>query len=179
MRKLNVFLVIGIFITFIAHATGSGLILSGADSDSLTVLARICICFVSAHVVVTLVLTVQTLRVARLSGASYVRSNVPFWIRRISGFTILIPLMMHLMIFRPGNAEVFRLKEFTTGRMISQILLVAALALHILSNIKPLLISLGVPDTKKFSRDILLILSLLLFMFAVAFAIYYLRWMAY
>ena len=85
---------------------------------------------------------------------------------------------MHLVFFRSANADVYRLQVFTAGRMISQILLVLAIALHVLTNIRPALIGLGVKDTKAFAVDLLLVLSVLLLMFAAAFAVYYVRWAA-
>ncbi|MBQ3379973.1 MAG: pilus assembly protein PilX [Clostridia bacterium] len=179
MRKLNVFLVIGIFATFLIHAITGGLKLAGADLDTPKAVSWICVGFIIMHVIVTVILTFQTLEARRKSSAGYFKDNILFWVRRISGFAVLIPLVMHIAIFRSSNADAYRLQVFTTGRMISQILLVATLALHILTNIRPLMISLGIRDTKSFAADFLLILSILLLLFAAAFAIYYLRWAAY
>ena len=178
MRRLNLFLVIGIFVTFLGHAIGGALRLTGAENEPASWLARACVFFVCLHMIVTTILTVRTLRARRLSGAGYFKENRIFWIRRISGFAVLIPLVMHLLIFTPGSGDAYRLAVFTTGRLISQILLVLTVALHALSNIRPLLISLGVRDTKSFRTDLLLVLSVLLLLFGAAFFIYYLRWMA-
>ena len=86
---------------------------------------------------------------------------------------------MHLLIFRAGNADVYRLKVFTTGRLVSQLLLVLCLALHILTNIRPLMISLGAKSYRAFALDAIIVLTVLLALFAVAFGIYWLRWAAY
>lgn len=178
MRKLNMALVAAMLVSFLAHAIMGSMRLFGGDSAPVAAVAWVTLALAAAHVVVTTVLTAQTLHARRRSGAGYFRDNKLFWIRRISGFAILIPLVMHLVIFRSANADVYRLQVFTAGRMISQILLVLAIALHVLTNIRPALIGLGVKDTKAFTVDLLLVLSVLLLMFAAAFAVYYVRWAA-
>jgi len=178
MRKLNVFLAIGMLVSFILHAVFAGLRLAGAESGTMTVMAHICIGFITAHVAVSMILTVKTLYSLKKSKAGYFKNNLLFWARRISGLTIPIPLVMHLKIFIPENADVFRLNEFNTGRLISQILLLASIGLHVIINIKPLLLALGVKGHKSAAADIIFILSVLLFLFAAAFAIYYIRWIS-
>lgn len=179
MRKLNMFLVQGILVTFLIHAIMGGLQLAGASADAHKTVARICAGLIVAHMLVTVVLTYRTLHARRISGAGYFRQNLTFWIRRISGLAILPPLIAHLLIFRASQGGAYRLQVFDRGRMISQILLVAAMALHVLTNIRPLLISMGVKDTRSFATDLLLILSALFLLFGLAFVIYFLRWAAY
>ena len=177
MRKLNMFLVIGMIVTFLAHAIMGSVQLFGADANTLKGIAWTSVALIVAHMIVTTILTVETLHARRKSGAGYFKNNLLFWTRRISGFTIIIPLLMHLVIFRASNADAYRLQVFTTGKLISQILLVAAIALHVITNIKPVLISFGIRGLKSYFTDILFILSILLLFFAAAFAVYYLRWM--
>ena len=71
-----------------------------------------------------------------------------------------------------------RLEVFNTGRLISQLLMVAALGVHIITNIRPMFISLGIKGIKKYVVDILVVLSVLLLVFAVAFVVYFARWAA-
>lgn len=179
LRKINMFLVIGMLVTFLAHAISGGLRLAGASTAPATYLAWALTVFIALHMVVTTILTVQTLKARRLSGAGYFKENSAFWTRRISGFVILIPLIMHITIFmQPPEADAYRLQVFTAGRLISQILLVAAIALHVLTNIRPAAISFGIRDGKAFRIDLMLILSVMLLLFAAAFAIFYIRWMS-
>ena len=178
MRKWNLFFVIGMLVTFLLHGIMGSLKLAGADADAQTTVAWISVGFLCGHVIISSILTGKSLHARRLSGAGYFRDNQLFWIRRISGLLILIPLVLHLLVFRSGNAGAFRLQVFTTGRLISQLLLVAAIALHVLTNVKPALISMGVRDTKSFSRDLIMILAFMLLLFGIAFAIYYTRWMS-
>ena len=179
MRRLNMFLVAGMLVSFLAHAIMGSLQLVGASSNALKIVAWILVGLISAHVAVTTILTVQTLYARKKAGVGYFKNNLLFWARRISGLTIIIPLIMHLVIFRASNADAYRLQVFTTGRLISQILLIAAIALHVLINVKPALMSFGVKGHKVYAADIIFVLSVLLLIFAAAFAVYYWRWIAY
>ena len=177
MRRLNMFLVIGILLTFLAHAVMGAVQLLGANADSLKVVARACMSLIVVHVLVTCVLTFRTLRALRRSGAGYFRNNLMFWARRLSGFAMLIPLVMHFVIFSPSNAEAYRLRAFTSGRLVSQLLLVLTMALHIFTNVRPMLISMGVRRGRAIRGDILFVLSAVLLFLTIAFFVYYLRWM--
>lgn len=178
MRKLNMVLVAGMLAAFLAHAIMGSMRLFGGSAAPTAAVAWAALSLAGAHVIITTVLTAQTLHARRRSGAGYFKDNKLFWVRRLSGFAVIIPLVMHLVIFRSANADIYRLQAFTAGRMISQILLVLAIALHVLTNIRPALISFGVKDGKAFFVDFLLVLSVLLLMFIAAFAVYYVRWAA-
>lgn len=179
MRRLNIFIVAAIFISFAAHAVMGALRLYGSDANALPVMAFVCAGLIGVHVVVTTILTCQTLKARRLSGAGYFRHNLLFWARRISGFTILIPLVMHIIIMSGSHDGAFRLLEFNGGRLASQIIFIVTLGFHILTNIQPALISLGIRSVKAFSADILFLISVILLFAAGAFCVYYFRWMAY
>lgn len=179
MRKLNIGLVLGILVTFLLHAITGAMQIAGGQSQTSKTIAWICVAFICAHIIVGMILTYQTLHACRMSHTNYFKGNELFWIRRISGLVIMIPLIMHLVIFRAhGDGNTYRVVAFTAGRLISQILLVASIALHVLTNIKPLMIGLGINDHRGYTIDVLLVLSVLLLLFAIAFFIYYLRWMA-
>ncbi len=171
------YLIIGMMITFIVHGVMGSMKLMGADADALKPIAFLCLVFICLHIIVTCALTFETLRARKLSGAGYFKENLIFHARRISGFTTLIPLVMHLFIFSgTNNNGAFRLVEFTSGRLASQIILVAAAAFHVLTNIEPVMISFGVKSTKAFSHDAMFVISVILLLFCTAFAVYYFRW---
>ena len=176
MRKFNMILTMGILLLVLIHGIMGAFGLFGANANALKVVARVAATLIAVHVVLTTILTIQTCRARKKAGAGYFKENRLFWTRRITGFTILIPLYMHLMIFMEQSGEAYRLREFTTGRMISQILLVLTLALHILTNVRPALIGFGVKGRKAILADAVFFLSVMLLIFAVAFFIYYLRW---
>ena len=180
MRRLNLILVAGMLVSFLVHAIIGSMHLMGAQSNlrALMIAADFLVAFMAAHVVVSIIFSVRTLKAIKKSGAHYFKNNLLFWARRISGFLIIIPMIMHLMIFHSPKSEVYRLSAFTAGRLISQILLVAAIALHVLINVKPALMGFGVKGHRKFAGDIIFVLTILLFIFAIAFFIYFLRWTA-
>lgn len=179
MRRINTFVIIGIMITFIFHAVSGSIRLFGADAGSPLTSAWICLALVVIHIIITIILTAKTLISIKKSGKGYFRENLLFWARRISGFALLIPLVMHLFIFSGTGDEAYRLVLFNSGRLISQILLAAALALHILTNIHPLLIGMGIKHHKVISADMLFVVSVFLLFCCCAFCVYYLRWMAF
>ena len=171
------FVVIAMLIAFLAHGVMGSFKLIGADTDSLKLVARVGMGLAVVHIIIVSILTYRTLYARKKSGAGYFKGNGLFWARRISGFTVIIPLVMHLSIFSPSNSGAYRLEVFNTGRLISQILLVLTLLVHILTNIRPLFIGMGIKGFKRYLVDILLVTSVILLVFAVAFVIYYLRWM--
>ena len=65
---------------------------------------------------------------------------------------------------------------FTTVKMVTQLLFVAAIFVHIFINIRPLLVSLGIISYKERRSDIYLILSVLLLFIAGAVILYYIGW---
>lgn len=71
---------------------------------------------------------------------------------------------------------IYILFPFTTVKLITQLLLVAALFIHLFINIRPLLVSLGIISYKERRGDIYLILSVLLLFSAGAVIIYYIGW---
>jgi hypothetical protein len=71
---------------------------------------------------------------------------------------------------------VFRLHDFGMQELFGQILLLVSLTIHLLCNVKPLAIALGLHCGKGYGRDILLILSVVMAFCAFAFVVYYLRW---
>ena len=92
-------------------------------------------------------------------------------------FALLIFIAVHFIIFSGKSDDgVYRLREFDMLALISQILMVISLIVHLITNIKPLRISLGITDKRNLRTDIAIILSVLLFLSAVTFLIYYIRW---
>ena len=179
MRRVNTFLVIGIILSFLFHSISGSIRLFGADAGSPKLTARLCIALVAVHVIITLILTVKTIISIRKSGKSYFKENKLFWTRRISGFALLIPLVMHLLIFKGTGDEAYRLVYFHSGRLISQLLLAACLALHVITNIRPMLIGMGLKERGLLSADICFVLSVVLLFCCCAFCIYFLRWTSF
>ena len=178
LRKINILLIIGMFITFLLHAVFGSLQIMGIGNTSLKICAWILVGFITLHVIVSTILTVKTFIAIKKSGASYFGKNKIFWVRRFSGLLIVFCMIFHIVIFIQKNSEAYRLTNFDTFVLINHILLVLTIALHVISNVKPMIISLGIKSIKEFSIDILFVLCFVLLFIIIAFIIYYIRWQA-
>jgi hypothetical protein len=161
------------------HGIAGGFQLMGlipGSSSLLEVLAWLMLALLAAHIVIGVVLTARTLRVSARAGAAYVRANALFWVRRLSGFALALLLLLHLLVFVWTGAGVFRLHDFGAQELLGQLLLLGALAVHLLCDVKSLAIALGLHSGRGYGRDVLLILAVVMVFCALAFVIYYLRW---
>ena len=178
MRKLNSILGPLLIVLLLIHGIwGAFQLASIVPGGSLIrkILSYVMVAALAIHVVIGIKLTADTLIAIRRSGASYWKGNELFWISRISGFTLIVLIIYHMFIFITPAGEVFRLNTFGGLQLAGHLLLVAALFIHLAVNIKPLCIALGISG-RKFVRDIVIILSIVLLVFAAAFVFYYLRW---
>ena len=176
MRKWNAILTMAILVLFIVHAVLGVLNLMGVTVIVTKYMAWVMVGLIAAHAVLSTVLTVQSLIAAKRSGAPYFRQNRLFWARRLSGYLLVALIFFHVTAFGHTVNGVYRLTFFEPFQLTTQILLAATLALHLLTNIKPMLISFGIRRLKPRAGDILFFLSILLIAAAVGFIIYFIRW---
>ena len=85
-------------------------------------------------------------------------------------------MLFHIGLFGKVQNGTYILFPFTTVKMVTQLLFVAAIFVHIFINIRPLLVSLGIISYKERRSDIYLILSVLLLFIAGAVILYYIGW---
>ena len=178
MRKFNAILTVLIIALFLLHAVFGSIELVGAGYNALKFAARAAAFLILIHTVIGAKLTIDTVRVCKKTGAPYFRENRLFWARRISGFAVMVLLFFHMFAFGKTNNGVYQLKPFTTMKMIAQILLALTLAVHILMNVQPMLISFGLRSIRHYTADIWVVISIVILMFIAAFIVYYLRWQA-
>lgn len=179
MRKFNAILSMAILALFLFHAITGGFQVMGIISGGsvfMNILAWVMTALIGIHTVIGIKLTTDTIKAIRRSGVSYPSENRLFWLRRISGFAIMIFILFHIIIFLGKNGDSFRLSFFGSAQLITQLLLVISIAVHVLSNIKPLLIAAGAKGFKDILVDALLILSAVLLFTGAAFIVYYIRW---
>lgn len=175
MRKWNAILSLAALILLLLHGILAGFQLIG-PGGVVKFLPRAALTLIAVHTVLGIKYTIDSLLVWRRTGAGYFQENRLFWSRRISGFAVVILLFFHVTAFGTANGGVFRLLWFTQTKLALQLLLTAAVAVHLITNLRPLMLSLGVRGGKKWLGDLLFIVSGLLLFMAVAFVIYYLRW---
>lgn len=174
MRKLNTILSVLLIVIFLLHGVLGSFMLLGVSSISGRVLAYIGMILLILHLCIGVRLTIQTFRTK--SGWAYKKQNALFWTRRASGLAILILAFFHMGIFGSVEDGLYILTPFTTVKLLTQLLLVAALFVHLFVNVRPLLVSLGVITYKERRGDLFLILSILLLFMAGSIVLYYIRW---
>ncbi|MBR1851759.1 MAG: pilus assembly protein PilX [Lachnospiraceae bacterium] len=179
MRKANAVISMAILVLLVIHAVAGGFQLMGVLSGGnqvLAVLSWIMTGLIALHIIIGVKLTIDTVRAIRKSGVSYPRENRIFWARRISGFAVMLFVFCHIAIFLGPSGEVYRLTVFEEGQLATQILLVLSIAVHVLTNIKPLLISFGIKGFRVYVKDVLFILAIVMLFGGIAMVVYYLRW---
>ena len=176
MRKINTILSVLLLVIFMLHGLMGSFMLLGIGSSAGKILAWVGVAVLAAHTVIGVILTINTLKISQNAGNSYLKQNAIFWARRASGLAILILMFFHIGLFGGVQDGIYILFPFTTVKLITQLLLVAALFIHLFINIRPLLVSLGIISYKERRGDIYLILSVLLLFSAGAVIIYYIGW---
>lgn len=176
MRKINTILSVLLLVIFMLHGLMGSFMLLGIGSSAGKILAWVGVAVLAAHTVIGVILTINTLKISKNAGNSYLKQNAVLWARRASGLAILILMFFHIGLFGGVQDGIYILFPFTTVKLITQLLLVAALFIHLFINIRPLLVSLGIISYKERRGDIYLILSVLLLFSAGAVIIYYIGW---
>ena len=178
MRKLNAILSAAIVLLFLLHGVLGAFQLFGAGTVTMKGLAHGLLTLVGVHAALGVWMTVDAVRAWRKTGAGYFKQNRLFWARRLSGLAIMLLIGFHMTAFSYTVEGAFRLRWFDVPRLVVQLLLVASIAVHVITNVKPALIAFGVRKWKPRAADILFVLSAVLMVLALSFIIYYIRWNA-
>lgn len=176
MRKINAITTVGILVLFIIHGIGGAMLLTGTGQNSFKPLAYIALALIVLHIILSVILTVAAFKAWRKTGTSYFKENMLFWARRISGAAVIVLLMFHFGAFGTMVDSVFRLLPFTTSKLVLQLLMVASIAVHVISNVKPALLSFGIKGLKSRTAEVIIIISVVLLALSVAFVIYWINW---
>ncbi|MBQ8954058.1 MAG: pilus assembly protein PilX, partial [Clostridia bacterium] len=166
MRKVNAILSAVILALFALHGVLGTFQLLDAGTALAKGLSHTLLTLAVIHALIGVKLTFDSVRVWRRTGAPYLRQNALFWARRLSGLAIMVLIAFHATAFSYTVDGAVRLHWFTPMRLAVQLLFVAALAVHIVANVKPMLIAFGVRKLKPRAGDILFILSALLLLMA-------------
>ena len=178
MRKWNTILSLAALVLLLLHGVLESFHLIGTGGQITKLLPRAALTLLLLHAALGVKYTADSLLVWKKTGAGYFRENRLFLARRISGFLILVLLFFHVGAFGEVVDGVFHLHPFTGIKLAHHLLLAAALAVHVLTNLRPLLLSLGVNGRRRWVGDLLFVLTVLLLFMAAAFVIYFLHWNA-
>ena len=180
MRKCNAVISAAILLLFIAHGVIGGFQMAGFYPGGvrvLRVLARALAGLIAVHMCIGIYLTAVTWRAQKKAGVFYAKENKLFLARRISGLAVAALMAYHVVIFFGSTSDgVYRLYLFAMPELFLHLLLVAALALHVVANVRPLLIGLGIRSLKDAAADLIIVLSVLLIFMGAMFLAYYFRW---
>ena len=174
MRKLNTILSVLLIVVFLLHGVLGSFMLIGVGGIAGKMLAHIGMILLVLHLCIGVRLTIQTFQTK--SGLAYSKQNALDCSRRASGLAILRLAFFHMGIFGSVEDGLYILTPFTTVKLLTQLLLVAALFVHLFVNVRPMLISLGVIEYKERRGDLFLLLSILLLFMAGSIVLYYIRW---
>lgn len=174
MRKLNTILSVLLVVVFLLHGVLGSFLLLGVGQTGGKMLAHIGMLLLFLHLCIGVRLMMQTVQTKQ--GFAYSKQNALFWTRRASGLAILILVFFHMGVFGSVEDGLYILTPFTTVKLLTQLLLIAALFVHIFVNVRPLLVSLGVITYKERRGALFLMLSILLLFMAGSVVVYYIRW---
>ena len=180
MRKANAVIAALILVLFIIHGLLGAFQLTGAGAAPSVMrgLSYVMMLLLFLHAAIGIKYTADSVRVARKTGAPYFRENRLFWARRLSGFAIFLFLGLHVTAFSYSAEGALRLHAFDGFRLAAQLLLLISVAVHVITNVRPALISFGIRKLKPRAADILFVLSVLLIIMGCSFLIYFFRWNA-
>lgn len=104
---------------------------------------------------------------------SYPKENWIYWVRVLSGLAIVVLALIHTTLWVVHTPFGVVLRDFGGPSLLAQLLFVAALAVHILLNIRPLLLDSAVDPAGRASRWMRGITVILTALAAVAALLYF------
>ena len=161
---------------FVLHGVLGTLNMMNIAPIIVKALSRTMLALIGVHALISIGLSVKAVVTAAKTHAPYFRQNRLFWARRLSGALIMLLVFFHMTAFGYTSGGVFRLVPFDVFRLITQLLFLLSVALHIITNVKPMLITFGVRKLRPKAGDILFFVSAAMLFMAVGFIIYYIRW---
>lgn len=175
MRKFNAILSLVLLVIILLHGILGSFMLVGVGGSVLKFLTYLGVLALLGHTILGAILTVKTFKPQK---KCYLKQNAIFWLRRASGLAILILVGFHVGAFGTVQGGKYILFEYTARKFLLQLLLILSLLTHAITNVKPLLISLGVTDLKQRTYDITLALSIVGAFMIGAVVLYYVRWLS-
>ena len=162
MRKTNTILVLIIMLLFVDHVIFGSLHSLGTGASVIRPFAQIMLGLVLIHAIISLIVTVKAEKAGFKTGARYNKENREFWNRRVTGVLIILFGITHAYLMARNERGVPRIASAPRIFQLTTPLLIISIYFHILSNIRPLLISLGIRNIDKKEKIIRAVLTILL-----------------
>lgn len=168
MRKANLIITHLIIILFAVHAVLDSLALLEICFIILKPLARVLFTLVAVHAVLGFILMGQTIAGETHSHTFYPVQNRDFQIRRISGILLMILIIIHMTGYLTAPVNEFGAPVLSLFSLISNILMVPVLAVHLITNLKPLFLGSGFKN-RTAARIYAILMSVILLAAAAGF----------
>ncbi len=177
MRRINALVTAAIIIVFITHGILGSFMMTGIIEKASGILPWLGCFLIIIHTVIGFIIMGRTIKSGCTSKKWYLKQNKEFWIRRISGLIIFIIMFMHFSSFRqPDNNNIFQLTKFSSDNMTVHLIFFTSIFIHLFSNIRPMLVSMGIAINSKINKVLIFISLVLLVLFCGAVIFYYIRW---
>lgn len=174
LEKINGIIAIFLIIIILIHSIVGAYILLKLGYVNLNTLSWIGFYLCIIHAIMGIILTIPTIKSSYYSKKLYFKENSLFWIRRISGYGLLILLFLHYGLWGSyvnGNYVFF---PFTAYSLIIELSFVLLFCIHLITNIQPLFLSFGIIKHKKIKKVSIWILIVLSIIFLLTTVTYYL-----
>ena len=172
MRKLNTIIVLIIMILIIDHIIFGSMHFLGTGASVIKPLAMIMFLLVLIHAVISMIITIRAEKVGFKTKARYNKENRQFWLRRASGMAIVILAFIHAYSMVKNEKGIPNITRMPKALRFSTPLLILSVGIHLLGNIRPLLISLGIRKLDRYEK-IIKVLVILITLFAMVANIIY------
>ena len=164
-----------IFLLFL-HGLAAGYMLAALEYISWVKPVGYAACAALAvHTVFAVILSIDTWRAGR-SGRWYMRENVVFWLRRLTGLSLLFFLFFHFGAYGSMVGGRYVLRAFTFPLYAAQVGLLLAAVLHVGVSMKGMLVADGVTRFQMWRNISFLVLAAFLLATSIAVTMYYLAW---
>lgn len=170
LRAINAVVSALLLVTFVVHGAIGALEMYGVVEGMSAGVTHTLELLAFIHLGIGVYLTIAGLKAQRKSGGeAYAGENLRYLLVRISGIAIAVLMIAHILSFVHDDA----LHSFSIAHLVINALLVASIAVHVVLNVKPLAMSLGIPT--KGSRVVVIALAAALLFMLAAFAVQFLR----
>ena len=157
---------------FIDHITFGSLHYLGTKFHIAKPFAMAMFMLVLLHAIVSIIITIKAELVGFKTKARYNSENRQFWLRRVSGVAILIFAVMHVYLMQKNEKGIPRLAKMPKVFNLALPLLIISVSIHVIQNIKPLLISMGVRNIDKKEKIIKLLMILFTLLVIVSYGLF-------
>ena len=175
LRATNALVSLLLLVLLLAHTVSGGFMLLGVNGSTAKPLSWAAMALAAVHALIGLFFTFGT--ISRRGAFAYAGLNARFWAIRASGVAVLLLLCLHVGAFGTVRSGQFVLFEFTAVKFAAHILLAAALAVHVLCALRPMLVSLGMERVLGINPALLMFLSVMLLFSAAALIVYFFMWL--